>query len=300
MSGFLAEVAKKLADRWLAALVLPGVLWITALVAADRLGQRHPFDIGGLHGWLQAQAANPGNHALATVLLAATGLLAAAAAVGLAASALGSLLQRAYAGAGERAPLAWLATARQHRWDRATVQLKKAIAAAANPAAHGYAADRATAGVRRAESRRKAIGDFRPERPTRIGDLFHTVAVRAKTAYGLDLDLAWPRLWAVLPDALRADLAASADAYGSAARLTAWGLLYALLAVLCWPAVLLGAAIMTYGWVQSRTAAHVLADLIETAMDLHLGDLAERLGVPADRPLTSVTGEAVTRLLRKG
>lgn len=299
MSGFLAELAKNLADRWLAALVLPGVLWITALVVADRLGQRHPFDIEGLHGWLQAQAANPGNHALATVLLAATGLLAAAAAAGMAASALGSLLRRAYAGAGERRPLMWLAIARQHRWDRATAQLKKAIAVAANPAAHATTADRAMADVRRAESRRKAIGDSRPARLTPIGDLFHLVAVRAKTAYGLDLDLAWPRLWAVLPDALRTDLAASSDAYGSAARLTAWGLLYALLAVFCWPAVLIGAVIVTYGWVQARAAAQVLAELIETAMDLHLSDLAERLGIPVDKPLTSSTGEAVTRLLRK-
>jgi hypothetical protein len=298
VSVFLTELAKKAAERWLALLVLPGILWVTALFVAWRLGQWPPLEVGRLRSWLAAQAGNPGSHSLATVLLAAVGLLSAAAGAGLVASALGAGVQRLWAANGWYPPLAWLARARQGRWDKATERLRAAIAIAANPAAHHYEADRATDRVRVAQERRSAIGPSRPARPTPIGDRFHATATRAKSLYGLDLDLAWPRLWAVLPDSMRTDLTASGDAYAAAARLTAWGLLYALLVVFCWPAFVVGLVVMGCGWVQGRGAGGVLADLTDTAVDLYTGDLAERLGLPAARPLTAATGEEIIRILR--
>ena len=84
----------------------------------------------------------------------------------------------------------------------------------------------------------------------------------------------------------------------AAARLTAWGLLYALLVVFCWPAFIVGLVVMGCGWVQGRGAGRVLADLTDTAVDLYTGDLAERLGLPAARPLTAATGEEIIRILR--
>jgi hypothetical protein len=300
VSVFLTAIAKKAAERWLSMLVLPGVLWVTALIAAQRLGQWPPFDLGQLRSWLDAQAANPSNHALATVLLAAVGLLAVAAGISLVASALGAALQRAWAADGWCLPLAWLVEARKRRWDKVTERLRAAIAVAANPAAHDATDDRAAAKARAAEFRRNALGTSRPERPTQIGERFHAVAVRAKKAYGLDLDLAWPRLWAVLPDAIRTDLAASGDAYAAAARLTAWGLLYAVLAIFWWPAIILGAFIVTCGWVRACATANILADLTETAMDLHIGDLAEQLGITVTKPLTPAIGKEIVHVLRKG
>jgi len=299
VSGFLAEMGKKLADRWLDLLVLPGVLWVTVLAAAILLGQEHPFDVGRLRSWLEGQAARPSSHSLATVLLAVVGLLAAAAAVGLCASALGSVLQRLWVLPGWRRPLTWLVSARQRRWDTATAKLRKAIAAAANPAAHHQDPARTVARVRAAEQRRTALGVSRPERPTRIADRFRTTAIRIGTAYGLDLDLVWPRLWTVLPETLRTDLTTAQDAYTAAARLTAWGLLYTLLGIAWWPAIVLGVTVGAAGWRRARAAAAVLADLIETAADLHTGDLAAKLGIPAIAPLTPVTGQAITRILRK-
>jgi hypothetical protein len=303
VSGFLAEVGKKLADRWLDLLVLPGVLWVAALVAATRLGQEHPFDIGGLRTWLDGEAAQPGSHSLATVLLAVIGLLAAATAAGLGASALGGVLQRAWVLPGWRWPLTWVVSARQRRWqhrtDKATATLKKAIAVSANPAAHHQDPARAARRVRIAEQRRSALGVYRPERPNRIADQFHATAIRTDTAYGLDLNLVWPRLWTVLPETLRTDLATAQDAYTAAARLTAWGLLYTLLAITWWPAAVLGVTVVAAGWLRVRAAAPVLGDLIDTATDLHTGDLAAKLGIPATTPLTPVTGRAITHVLRK-
>src|ERR1700733_700768 len=97
VSVFLTELAKKTAERWLALLVLPGILWVTALFVAWRLGQWPPLEGGRLRSWLSAQAGNPSSHSLATVLLAAVGLLAAAAGAGLVASALGAGVQRLWA-----------------------------------------------------------------------------------------------------------------------------------------------------------------------------------------------------------
>ena len=259
MSGFLAELGKKLADRWLDLLVLPGVLWIAALVVATRLGQEHPFDIGRLRAWLDAEAAHPGSHSIGTVLIAVVGLLAAAAAVGLGASALGGVLQRTWVLPGWHRPLTWVVSGRQRRWqrrrDNATVALKKAIAAAANPAAHHQDPARAARRVRAAEQRRRALGASQPERPNRIADRFHATAIRTDTAYGLDLDLAWPRLWTVLPETLRTDLTTAQDAYTAAARLTAWGLLYTLLAIAWWPAIVLALTVVAAGWLRARAAA---------------------------------------------
>lgn len=303
VSGFLAELGQKLADRWLELLVMPGALWVVALAAATRLGQGHPFGVTRLSTWLDREAAQPGGHSLATVLLAAIGLLAAAAAVGLAASALGGIVQRAWVLPGWRWPLRWVVNARQRwwqrRWDRATTRLKKDIAAQANPAARGQELSSAERRVRIAERHRKALGVL-PERLTPVADEFYSTAVRIGAACGLeDLDLAWPRLWTVLPDTLRTDLASAQDAYAAAARLTAWGLLYALLAIAWWPAAVLGVTVAAAGWLRGRSAASVLADLIETATDLHTVDLAAKLGIPAPLPVTAETGRAIIRFLRK-
>jgi hypothetical protein len=49
--------------------------------------------------------------------------------------------------------------------------------------------------------------------------------------------------------------------------------------------------------VRARSSANVLADLVETATDLHTGDLGAKLGVPASAPLTVDAGGAITCIL---
>lgn len=299
MNGFLSELGKKLADRWLELLVLPGLLWIGTLGLGVRLGQRHPFKVTQLYIGLNQLAADPASRNLATALLAATGLLLAAAAAGLIASALGGLLQRLWALPGHHRPLTWLLKWRRHRWDTATEALRSAIAAAGNPALQGLDPVRTYDRARRASTRRAAVAATRPARPTWIGDRLHATATRINSAYGLDLDLVWPRLWTVLPDTLRADLGAAMDAYIAAARLVAWGLLYTILTVIWWPAVLAGTIVIGIGWSRARLTTGTLTDLIETAVDLHTLDLAERLRIPAPSPATVDTGRAITQYLRK-
>jgi len=126
--------------------------------------------------------------------------------------------------------------------------------------------------------------------PTRVGD---------RDRNGLDLDLVWPRLWTVLPDPLRADLTTAQDAYAAAARLAAWAIFYLALTAAWWPAALISLTIVCTAAIRARSSADVLADLIETAADLHAKDLAAALALL----LPGVTdpaelGRSITRRLQ--
>ena len=122
---------------------------------------------------------------------------------------------------------------------------------------------------------------------------------RIHTAYDLDLSSAWPRLWLVIPEAVRTELTAARDAYTAAARLTGWAMLYLLPALWWWPALPIAAAIAVTAWVRARTATAVLAELIEATVDLYGRDLATQLGIPTDGPLSREMGLAITTTLRK-
>ncbi|SEN20636.1 hypothetical protein SAMN05216267_1002279 [Actinacidiphila rubida] len=298
MTGaFLAGIGTRLADRWVNAVLLPGLLWLAVLVAGLHLGQAHAFAVGRLGGWLDRLAARPAAHAPGTVALAACAIALAAAGVGLAAGACGGLVERLWALPGDRRPAAWLLAWRRRRWDLAERQLKAAILAAARGAG-GRDDAVLDARVRACRRRRARLGPARPERPLRTGDRFARTTVRIARVNGLnDLALAWPRLWTVLRDQLRTDVSTARDTYAATARLAGWGLLHLALAAVWWPAALVGATVLVTSALRAQAAADVLADLIETACDLHLDDLATGLGLPAALEGAAV-GHAVTARLR--
>ncbi|MER7693830.1 hypothetical protein [Streptomyces sp. NPDC097610] len=297
MGAFLAGVGTKLADRWVNALLLPGLLWTALLAAGVHLGQAHAFAADHLSEWLDQLAARPATHASGTVALTACATLLAGAGVGMLAGGLGGLVERLWALPDDRPAAAWLLARRRQRWDAAERQLKTAILQAArgtdgqNDAAHA-------ARVRACQRRRARLGAGRPQRPTRIGDRFARTTTRTAQFNGLDdLALAWPRLWTMLPDQLRTDIVTARDAYAATARLAAWGLLYLALTAAWWPAALIGAPVLATATGRAHAAADVLADLIETACDLHLNDLAKRLGLPTTQDTASI-GHAITARLR--
>lgn len=297
MTVFLAQIGTKLAERWVNALLLPGLLWTALLAMALHLGHSQPFAVGRLGAWLDQLASRPAVHAPGTVALAVGAVLLIAAGVGLLAGALGGLVERLWALPADVPPTVWLLHRRRQRWDRATHRLKMALLQAAQPARHNVDPHLAAVRVRACQRRRARLGPARPAWPTWVGDRYARTATRAAEVNGLhDLTLVWPRLWAVLPGELRADITAARTAYAATARLAAWGLLYTALAAAWWPAALLGPAILTTAVPRARAAADVLADLIETAADLRITDLADRLGIPAAPP-TADTGHAISARL---
>ncbi|MGW4380124.1 hypothetical protein [Kitasatospora sp. NPDC004531] len=299
MTDLLAKLGSSLAERWLALLVLPGVLWVAAAAAAHRVGQAHPFDARPLIDWVGRLAAQSAEHRTTWLAVAAAVAALAAAGAGLAARGLGTLLEGLWGAPGDRPPMAWVVAARRRRWIAAHESARRRIARSHDSNLTGLALARARAAAGRAQRRRLAAPAQPPGRPTRVAERFHAGAERARTLYGLDLNQAWPRLWSVLPDTLRADVTAAREAYASAGRLAGWGLMYAALAALWWPAAPAGAALVAVAAVRARTAAEVLADLIDTATDLHLADLAARLGVPTEARSPAEIGHAVTQRLTR-
>ena len=360
MTGFLAELGKNLADRWLSLLILPGALLIAAAAAAGTLGQAHAIDLTLLRARITAIAATPSAHSPGALLLAVGGILAASALAGLTAAALGSVTTRVWTAPGAAGrggtgqpvrwsrpatwiwrcdPAYWLTVLRARSWrkrdDRwraaqlvAEPLLRQAALVEAGIGTTAPAGDQSPgsapavgassspgdplssgetlAAARSARhaadaalDRRNRIAQTEPSRPTWISNRFHDAEEHIARTYHLDIAAAWPRLWAVLPDNLRADLQAAYDGYTASARLVGWALLYAVIGAWWWPSAVIAAVAMAAGWRRGRTGTAVLADLIEATVDLHGRTLAVQLGLTCDGPLDRDTGYRITQRLRR-
>ncbi|KUL21384.1 hypothetical protein [Streptomyces regalis] len=285
MSTFLSTLAGKAAEKWLALLVLPGLVYVACLGAAAVLGHHDALNAVELQHVIDRSATHSSASSPGAILLTAAAVLAAAALAGLTARALGVAVERLWTVPDDRGPARLLVRHRRRRWLRADQERAEAETRSA---------------IARAITRRNAIALELPERPTWIGDRFHAVDERVYRAYDLDLTSAWPRLWLVASDSVRAELGTARDAYGAAARLGGWALLYLPLAVWWWPALPGAAVIALTAWIRGREAAAVLADLVEATVDLHGTLLAQELGLTGERPaLTRDTGYDVTVILRK-
>jgi hypothetical protein len=295
VNAVLAELGRQFAGRWAAALLLPGACYAVAAVIAAVLGQDDALDPRPLRDWLDAVAAARASDRGGTVLIGAVAFTAASAAAGAAAAALAVPVERLWGATGREPLLRPFAAARRRRWERAEAGARAALA---EFTASG-AAPAAAARLRDAIAARDAIGTVPAERPTWTGDRLFAADQRVHTAYHLDLAAVWPRLWLLLPEHVRPELAAAQGALAAAARLTGWGLLYLALAVLWWPAALIGGGVLVTARWRTRDAAAVYADLVEAAVDLHGRDLAAQLGLDATGPLGRDLGGGITSLLRK-
>ncbi|MFH9893049.1 hypothetical protein ACH4OQ_11955 [Streptomyces luteogriseus] len=301
MNAFLGELGRKLAERWVALLLLPGVLYVAVVTAASVLGQGRALDPRGLSAWIDGLAAARGAGQVGIVVLVAAGALAAATGAGLSAAALGEGVALLWAAQGRRGPGRWLAERRRERWRRAYAEVVAARRAVARSAVPPHGADpEARAALRASLDRCRRICPVPADRPTWIGDRLRAVDLRVHHAYRVDVEALWPRLWLALPDPARAELTDAHAAYRANARLTGWGLMYLLVALWWWPAAVVATVTLATAWIRARGAAEALADLVEGAVDLYGRDVATALGVLRDgEGLDRASGDAVSALLRK-
>lgn len=105
--------------------------------------------------------------------------------------------------------------------------------------------------------------------PTRLGNLLRAAERRPYFRYGLDAIVCWPRLWLLLPEAVKKDLQAAQTELNHAVRLVFWSGLFGVWGIWAWWAIPAGfiAACFAYGW--AIDAASVYANLIEATFDLH-------------------------------
>jgi hypothetical protein len=92
MTGFLAEVGQKLADRWAALVAVPGLLYLAAGTVAAVLGQGHALSYPDLSRKIAAWAASPALRSAGGTALVIAAVLAGSVAAGLAAAAGGKLV----------------------------------------------------------------------------------------------------------------------------------------------------------------------------------------------------------------
>ncbi|MFD4231399.1 hypothetical protein [Streptomyces sp. NPDC058545] len=298
----MSELGKKLAERWLSLLVLPGALYLAVAVAAHTLGHTHPFDLPHLTQQITTWANPPATNTAGGQVVLLAAILAGAATAGLAAQALGSLAERLCLATDWPAwppPLRQLATwqtnRRHHRWTRAARIWHHHREQDAQALAHGQ---RTSPAARHAAERAMTrIAPEEPCRPTWIGDRLNAVAVRLERDHHLDLATIWPHLWLILLEETRTQITTARQNLTRATTLTAWALLYLPLTAWWWPAALITATLTLTAWARTRTATDTYALLLEATTRLHTRDLADRLGLNPTSPLTPETGDALTHHL---
>jgi hypothetical protein len=298
MGAFLSELGKRLAERWVTLLVLPGLLYTAACAAAAVLGQRGWADVTALvnHVDRVGMALDKRSATLAVVLI---GTVLVAAAAGLLAQAVATLVERTWLGNWPPPlyPLRnWLARRRATRWATANAEFTRVRD---DPTLRGRERQIKLDGLAAARNR---ICPEPPTHPTWIGDRLRAADARVWKQYQLDLASAWPRLWLVAQDGARAAVREARDRFDASTALTAWGLLYAFLGLRWWPAAVIGVILIGAGTYRGRLAAAALADLTEAVVDLYRHDLARSLGLLSkDEYIVSArVGRQVTEQLRKG
>jgi len=302
MNGLLGELSKKLAERWLSLLVLPGVLYISIAAVGRTLGHSHALSIDRLiaeiTGWVKAPIATTVGGQV--VILVA--VLAGAAGTGLLAQALGSVVERSALAAGWRGwpgPLrrlaSWRVGRRRCRWNRVyrAYHTEAEIARAAL-----MSGSRPDPAVRhRAYRQWVSLALEEPDRPTWSGDRIHAVAVRLDRDYQLDLMTVWPYLWLHLPEPVRTEIINARQGMTRASTLGGWAILYAVLTPWWWPAAVIATTLGLITRHRLRSTVDMYALLLEATVRLHTRRLAIEFGLDHTGPLTATTGDAVTRLL---
>jgi hypothetical protein len=300
MTTFLNAVGTKLADRWLALVVLPGALFIATAGVALLLGQSHWHDVTLLRRPADEILVQPTGQGALVIVLALIGLAAGSSVVGLLVRALGAGLERLLLIEASNPVTRRLAARRRRRWQAANDAFEAALLDAGRATVTG--ADDTRDKVSEAERRnavRNRIALTTPMRPFWYGDRFSSVDRRVLDAYQLDLASAWPRLWLVLPDAVRNELHAARTEWTTAVRSVVWGFAYVLLGALWWPAALIGIGTAAVGLRRCRVTAAAFTDVVEATVDTHGRTLAVQLGIECAGQLTAEVGAAVTELLRK-
>ncbi|MFD5742809.1 hypothetical protein ACFXJM_01405 [Streptomyces massasporeus] len=299
-SAFLSALGGRIAERWLAALALPGLLFLAAFTTAMVLGHEHWSDLERLGAWLDTLAASPASRSAGTITLVAAGVLAGAAVTGAAAQSLGSGVELLWCAEPQGPVLRYLADRRSRRWRAADAAFRTALVAAGRARIEGADdADRLADLAERRYAERGRIASGPPRHPFAMGDRLAAPAQRLWRARRLELAAAWPHLWLLAADGTRAELQAARLRLTASARLCAWGAGYLVLALWWWPAALVGSVAVASGVRRGRAAAEAFAELTEALADLHVRDLAASLGVECEGVDDRVLGERLTRLLRK-
>ena len=288
MGGLLNELGKKLAERWLSLLVLPGVLYLATAATAHTLGHTHALDAHRLTRQITAWATAPAAKTAGGQVVLLAAVLTGAATAGLAAqgpapSPNGSCWPPAGApGPGRYAPSPDGGRQPQHPLGHRPSDLPPATRIS-----RPSPGPRRTRRPRPPPERPPGHDPHRhrtPDRPTWSGDRINAAAIRLERDLHLNLLVVWPHLWLHLPGTVRAEITAARTALTRATTLTGWSLLYLPLTYWWWPAAPIAPSLTATARHHTRTATDTYATLLEAATRLHAGELARHLGIDHTGP----------------
>jgi hypothetical protein len=267
MTDLIATVGQKVTERWLAGVVLPGLLYVAIAGWALLAGHHHALD----PHWLAVRLGDLYRHhrsGTPDVIVATAVGLAAAGLAGTAATTIAEdVVHRLWTIRGPKRLLTRRRTRTRTAWQARDPQPP----------------DR-----------------YLPQRAGVIGERFRLIGERIHAQYGLSVTAAWPRIWVLTNADTRTLVSAAHRRYYGDATLTAWGLLYLPWTVQWWPAALVAAAALALGHRRARASSTALATLIEATVDAHTIALAAALGVelPEGR-LTPEEGNRINDILGK-
>jgi hypothetical protein len=138
--------------------------------------------------------------------------------------------------------------------------------------------------------------------PTRLGNILRAAETWPRDKYGLDTAVCWPRLWFILPDTVKRELAQARASLDSGAAVWLWGLLFVVWTIWAWWAIPLGLITCIGAYLSMLSSARLYGDLIESAFDLYRITLyqAIRWPLPTNPSEEKELGEAVTEYLWRG
>jgi hypothetical protein len=138
--------------------------------------------------------------------------------------------------------------------------------------------------------------------PTRLGNLLRAAESHPTTKYGLDAIICWPRLWLVLPDAVKKELQETRADLNTAARVWLWGVLFAVWSMWAWwpLPIALFVALFAHHWMLNAAATY--GDLLESTFDLHRWELYKALHwpLPTNPSQERELGRQLTEYLWRG
>jgi hypothetical protein len=295
LDKFWDAAGEKLADRWAGTSVPAVIFWLGGLLCWIS-GHGGTSDLRQVADWAGRQSAPVQLVVLLTALLgvAASGVIVQRLAT------VGLRLIEGY----------WPSFAdRLFRWRTKTIAAKaKNLEDRYQELAGPVLEDKSATAAQRAEftdidqrlRRLPADGDYLP---TKTGNIMRAGERRPAEKYGLDANVAWPRLWLLLPDGTRGELSQARSALDSAVAALIWGVLFlGFTALTPWAAlaaIVVVLAMYLY-WIPDRAA--VFADLLESAFDIHRGLLYRSLRWPLpENPRDEhASGIRITSYLMRG
>jgi hypothetical protein len=307
VTGLLGDIGKKLGEKWVALLVLPGLLYGGAVVVAYVLGWKHAMDIPRLASTINAWSASAAVRSAGGAILIIAAVLLASTGVALAAEALGTAIARCWLAehwthwpAPIRALARRVVRARASRWDQAVADYQEAR----NKVGRSQAL--AEAGLAPEEPYDMAelyypvarVARERPTRPTWVGDRVNAVAVALHRRYSLDLPTVWPALSLTIPGEASTAIDAARRAYRHAATLAAWSLLYVAVGIAWWPGLAIAGIVAVTAAYRARIAVEDYSLLVEAAVVLHTPGLLRTVGIAHTGALDRRAGNALTCYLQ--